>query len=64
MRTDDQREENSITLPKEKWAEIAARAETNSCGISDIIERAWPFISMRQAHLSHAHHLVKHPPFP
>ena len=37
---DDQREENSIALPKELWDEATSRAEAVGCGINDIIERA------------------------
>jgi hypothetical protein len=37
---DDQREENSIALPRELWKEAASRAKAAGCGIDDIIERA------------------------
>ena len=37
---DDQREENSIALPRELWDEAASRAQAAGCGINDIIERA------------------------
>ena len=36
----DEREQNSIALPKELWDEAASRPEAEGCGLHDIIERA------------------------